>query len=124
MAQQTDTRRRALFRRWYRFNWLTGAAASNQMQFCWRLSAFVISAVVFAVHIACEHFRLRNELARRRANSSMWLRVIAAESAYRFGKGRVAALAGPAMLAAQIYSNNALVCTSHKECHEKKPTHI
>jgi hypothetical protein len=39
---------------------LAGAAASNQMQFFWRLSAFVISAVVFAAHIAYEHFRLRN----------------------------------------------------------------
>jgi hypothetical protein len=39
---------------------LAGAAASNQMQFFWRLSAFGISAVVFAAHIAHEHFRLRN----------------------------------------------------------------
>ncbi len=35
-------------------------AASNQIRFFWRLSAFVISAVVFAAHIAYEHFRLRN----------------------------------------------------------------
>ena len=39
---------------------LAGAAASGRMQFFWRLSAFVISAVVFAAHIAHEHFRLRN----------------------------------------------------------------
>ncbi|MEK6283896.1 MAG: hypothetical protein AABN95_26385 [Acidobacteriota bacterium] len=39
---------------------LAGAAASSQMQFFWRLSAFVICAVVFAAHIAYEHFRLRN----------------------------------------------------------------
>jgi hypothetical protein len=39
---------------------LAGAAASSQMQFFWRLSAFVISAVVFAAHIAHEHVRLRN----------------------------------------------------------------
>lgn len=39
---------------------LAGAAASNQMRFFWRLSAFVISAVVFAAHIAYEHFRVRN----------------------------------------------------------------
>lgn len=39
---------------------LAGAAGSNQIQFFWRLSAFVISAVVFAAHIASEHFRLRN----------------------------------------------------------------
>ena len=37
---------------------LAGAAESNQMRFFWRLSAFVISAVVFAAHIAYEHFRL------------------------------------------------------------------
>jgi hypothetical protein len=39
---------------------LAGAAASNQMRSFWRLSAFVISGVVFAAHIAYEHFRLRN----------------------------------------------------------------
>ncbi len=39
---------------------LAGAAASNQMRSFWRLSAFVISAVLFAAHIAYEHFRLRN----------------------------------------------------------------
>lgn len=39
---------------------LAAAAASNQMRSFWRLSAFVISAVVFAAHIAYEHFRLRN----------------------------------------------------------------
>jgi hypothetical protein len=39
---------------------LAGAAASNQRQFFWRLSAFIISAVVFAAHIVYEHFRLRN----------------------------------------------------------------
>jgi hypothetical protein len=39
---------------------LAGAAASNQMRFFWRLSAFVISAVVLAAHISYEHFRLHN----------------------------------------------------------------
>jgi len=39
---------------------LAGAAASGEMRSFWRLSAFVISAVVFAAHIAYEHFRLRN----------------------------------------------------------------
>lgn len=38
---------------------LAGAAVSNQMRTFWRLSAFVISAVVLAAHIAHEHFRLR-----------------------------------------------------------------
>lgn len=46
---------------------LAGAAATNQMRFFWRLSAFVISAVVFATHVAYEHFRLRN-----RARSTAW----------------------------------------------------
>lgn len=39
---------------------LAGAAASDQMQSFWRFSAFAISAVVFAAHMAYEHFRLRN----------------------------------------------------------------
>jgi hypothetical protein len=42
------------------FGALAGTAASNQMRSFWRLSAYVISAVVFAAHIAYEHFRLRN----------------------------------------------------------------
>lgn len=46
---------------------LAGAAASNQMRFIWRLSAFIISAVAFAAHIAYEHFRLRNT-----ARSTAW----------------------------------------------------
>ena len=37
-----------------------GAAASIQMRSFWRVSAYVISGVVFAAHIAYEHFRLRN----------------------------------------------------------------
>lgn len=40
---------------------LAGRAASPQMLSFWRLSAFALSALVFAVHIACEHFRLRNK---------------------------------------------------------------
>jgi hypothetical protein len=39
---------------------LAGAAASDPMRFFWRLSAFVMSAVVLAAHIAYEHSRLRN----------------------------------------------------------------
>ena len=45
---------------------LAGAAATSQTQFGWRLSAFVISGLVLAAHIAYEHFRLRN-LARTTA---------------------------------------------------------
>ena len=39
---------------------LAGAAASTQMRSFWRLSAFGVSAVVFAAHIGYEHFRLRH----------------------------------------------------------------
>ena len=46
---------------------LAGAAVSDQMRFIWRLSAFIISAVVFAAHIAYEHFRLRST-----ARSTAW----------------------------------------------------
>jgi uncharacterized membrane protein YhaH (DUF805 family) len=46
---------------------LARAVASNQMRSFWRLSAFVISAVVFGAHIAYEHFRLRN-----RARPTAW----------------------------------------------------
>lgn len=51
---------------------LAGEAASSQMQFFWRLSAFVISGVVFAAHIAYEHFRLRN-----RARPTAWHAAVA-----------------------------------------------
>jgi hypothetical protein len=34
--------------------------ASNEMQFMWRLAAWLICAVAFAIHIGLEHFRLRN----------------------------------------------------------------
>ncbi len=39
---------------------LAAAAASDKMRFLWRLAAFIISALVFAAHIAYEHFRFRN----------------------------------------------------------------
>lgn len=39
---------------------LAGAAASGQMRFIWRLSAFVGSAAVLAVHTAYERVRLRS----------------------------------------------------------------
>jgi len=39
---------------------LAGAATSSRMVLFWRWSAFIISAVVFAAHIAHEHVRLRN----------------------------------------------------------------
>ena len=45
---------------------LAGAAASNQMRFVWRLSAFIVSAVVFVAHIAYEQFRVR------RAPATAW----------------------------------------------------
>jgi hypothetical protein len=46
---------------------IAGTAASNRGLFLWRLSAFVLSGVVFAVHIAQEHFRRRNP-----AQSTAW----------------------------------------------------
>ena len=49
---------------------LAGAAASDQMRFLWRLSAFVISAVAFAAHIVHEH--LRRKTARSTARSTAW----------------------------------------------------
>lgn len=39
---------------------LAGAASSQQVRFAWRLSAFVVSGMAFAAHVAWEHFRLRN----------------------------------------------------------------
>ena len=39
---------------------LAGTAASSQMQYVWRLSAFVMSGLVLTAHIAYEHFRLRS----------------------------------------------------------------
>jgi hypothetical protein len=38
---------------------LAASAASDKMRFFWRLAAFSSSALVFAAHIAYEHFRLR-----------------------------------------------------------------
>lgn len=35
-------------------------AGSEQGQFSWRLAAWVVSAAMFAAHIAYEHFRLRS----------------------------------------------------------------
>jgi hypothetical protein len=34
--------------------------ASNKFQFVWRLAAWLICAVAFAIHIALAHFRFRN----------------------------------------------------------------
>src|ERR1041385_1589882 len=39
---------------------LANPSASNQVKFFWRLSAWFISGVIFAVHIWYEHFRLAN----------------------------------------------------------------
>ena len=41
---------------------LAGAAPSNPIRSFWRSSAFIISAVVFAAHVAYDHFRLRNSV--------------------------------------------------------------
>ena len=42
------------------FGELAKWAGSEQGQFRWRLTAWVVSAVVFAAHIAHEHFRLQS----------------------------------------------------------------
>ena len=42
------------------FGVLAGSAASQQMRVAWRLAAWVTSAIVFALHIGYERFRLRN----------------------------------------------------------------
>jgi hypothetical protein len=45
------------------FGELAKWAGSEQGQFRWRLVAWVVSAFVFAAHIAYEHFRLRSRTA-------------------------------------------------------------
>ena len=50
---------------------LAGMAASSRAQFLWRLSAFVISGVVFAGHIAYEHFRVRSPARRAAWHTSL-----------------------------------------------------
>src|SRR5258708_8845812 len=42
------------------FSSLAGWSESNQMRVTWRLLAFLISGVAFALHIGYEHFRLGN----------------------------------------------------------------
>jgi FtsH-binding integral membrane protein len=36
------------------------SAVSNEVRFGWRLAAWLVSALTFAIHIAYEHFRARN----------------------------------------------------------------
>lgn len=42
------------------FGWLAGAAGSARMVRAWRLAAWVVSGLVFAVHVLHEHFRRRS----------------------------------------------------------------
>jgi hypothetical protein len=42
------------------FAQLSGAAGSARIGFIWRLSAFLVSGLVFGAHIAYEHLRLRS----------------------------------------------------------------
>ena len=42
------------------FSALSGAAESQQASTIWRLAAWVASGVIYATHIAYEHFRLHN----------------------------------------------------------------
>ena len=45
-------------------------SASNRLQFVWRLGAWVICAVAFAIHIGLEHFRYRDSLYRTALHTS------------------------------------------------------
>ena len=46
-------------------------SSSNQVQFMWRLAAWLICGVAFAIHIGVEHFRLRNSPRRTALHASM-----------------------------------------------------
>ncbi len=50
---------------------LAGAAGSDRVQFFCRLSAFVISGVLFVAHLVYEHFRLRNTARRTASHASL-----------------------------------------------------
>jgi len=50
---------------------LAGTTVSNRMQFIWRLSAFIISAGVLTLHVAYEHFRLRNPVRTTTCHSAI-----------------------------------------------------
>ena len=45
--------------------------APNGMQFMWRLGAWVTCAVAFAIHIAIEHFALRNSPRRTAVHAAV-----------------------------------------------------
>lgn len=45
--------------------------AANKLQFVWRLAAWLICAVAFAIHIGLEHFRFRNSPRRAALHASM-----------------------------------------------------
>src|SRR5712692_7242748 len=53
------------------FGTFAGWWASNQMVVTWRLLSFFTSAVVFAVHIGHEHFRLGNSPLLTASHASM-----------------------------------------------------
>ena len=53
------------------FGTLAGWSASNQMRVTWRLLAFLLSAVAFAVHIGYEHFHLGNSPFITASHASM-----------------------------------------------------
>src|SRR5712692_7202382 len=53
------------------FGTFAGWSASNQMVVTWRLLSFFTAAVVFAVHIGHEHFRLGNSPLLTASHASM-----------------------------------------------------
>jgi len=46
-------------------------SAANEMQFIWRLAAWLTCAAAFAIHIGLEHFRLRNSPRRTALHASV-----------------------------------------------------
>jgi hypothetical protein len=46
-------------------------SAANRLQFIWRLGAWLICAVAFAVHIGLEHFRFRNPPPRTALHAAL-----------------------------------------------------
>ena len=53
------------------FGSFAGWSASNQMRITWRLLAFLVSGVAFAIHIGYEHFRLGNSPLITASHASM-----------------------------------------------------
>src|SRR5262245_53425681 len=53
------------------FAGMAGWSESNQARTTWRLAAWGISAVAFAIHVAYEHYRLRSSALTTALHASM-----------------------------------------------------